>query len=329
METQVAKQAHGGAIQTANDTRYMIFNQPAMEQAFKLAELMASSKAMVPQHLQGSTGDCMAILLQATRWGMDPFAVAQKTHTIKGVLGYEAQLINAVITANAPVTSRINYDWFGDWSKVVGKFIVKKNGEGKEYRVPGWQLKDEDGLGIRVWATIKGEDKPRVLELLLAQARTRNSTLWADDPKQQLAYLAVKRWARLHTPDVIMGVYTKDELEEREVNPDFTSKKTSSVQPSTNQSQYGGEYTEAEYSHNEEATREPQPNPFDQQAVPEISKDTLLNMIASCDSGADLKDIQTQIVQYEKGTPEYSQLVNAYNTRAAAIKAAATTSQEQ
>lgn len=52
---------------------------------------------------------------------------------------------------------------------------------------------------------------------------TRNSTLWADDPRQQLAYLAVKRWARLFCPDVILGVYTPDELddrrEEREVNP--------------------------------------------------------------------------------------------------------------
>jgi hypothetical protein len=63
----------------------------------------------------------------------------------------------------------------------------------------------------------------REVVLLLQQARTRNSTLWADDPKQQLAYLGVKRWARLYTPDVILGVYSVDELEEREINPDFTS----------------------------------------------------------------------------------------------------------
>lgn len=50
---------------------------------------------------------------------------------------------------------------------------------------------------------------------MLAQARTRNSTLWADDPRQQLAYLAVKRWARLYCPEVILGVYTIDELERR------------------------------------------------------------------------------------------------------------------
>ena len=67
---------------------------------------------------------------------------------------------------------------------------------------------------MRVWATIKGESTPRELTLLMAQARTRNSTLWTDDPKQQLAYLAQKRWARLFTPDVILGVYTADELAE-------------------------------------------------------------------------------------------------------------------
>src|SRR5256885_12962122 len=58
------------------------------------------------------------------------------------------------------------------------------------------------GLGVRVWATFRGEEEPRVLELLLAQARTRNSTLWADDPRQHLAYLATKRWSRLYCPDV-------------------------------------------------------------------------------------------------------------------------------
>ncbi|HAU6479257.1 TPA: recombinase RecT, partial [Citrobacter freundii] len=55
-----------------------------------------------------------------------------------------------------------------------------------------------------------------------SQAQVRNSTLWASDPRQQLAYLAVKRWARLYCPDVILGVYSADEVEEREekvINP--------------------------------------------------------------------------------------------------------------
>ena len=84
-------------------------------------------------------------------------------------------------------------------------------------------MADETGIGIIIRARLKGEDEPRELDLLLAQARVRNSPLWADDPRQQLAYLAVKRWARLYCPDVILGVYTPDELEERQekvINPE-------------------------------------------------------------------------------------------------------------
>ncbi|WP_407951427.1 recombinase RecT [Plesiomonas shigelloides] len=90
---------------------------------------------------------------------------------------------------------------------------TKKDNKDIEYRVPNWTFDDEKGCGVRVTAFLPNGEA-RSIELLLQQARTRNSTLWADDPKQQLAYLAVKRWARLYTPDVIMGVYSVDELQE-------------------------------------------------------------------------------------------------------------------
>ncbi|SET60158.1 RecT family recombinase [Thorsellia anophelis] len=179
----------------------------------RFAEIMASGKATLPTHLMGNPSDCMAIAMQAMRWGMDPFVVAQKTHLINGTLGYEAQLVNALINSMSPTKDRINYEWFGNWQKVIGNFVEKMSQKGNKYIAPGWALADERGLGVRVSATMKGESEPRVLELLLSQAQVRNSTLWASDPKQQLAYLAVKRWARLHCPEVLLGVYTPDELE--------------------------------------------------------------------------------------------------------------------
>lgn len=163
----------------------------------------------------------MAVVMQATQWNMNPFAVAQKTHLVNGTLGYEAQLVSAVINNSGAVLDRFHFEWFGDWEKIIGKFKsveskTKKddNGYPKKYVVPDWDTKDEMGLGVRVWATIRGESEPRTLELLMTQARTRNSTLWTEDPKQQLAYLAQKRWARLYAPDVILGVYTPDEIQE-------------------------------------------------------------------------------------------------------------------
>lgn len=204
-------------------TSSLVLDGDSLDKMMRLADLMATGRATVPKHFNGNPADCLAVIMQSMQWGMNPFAVAQKTHQVNGVLGYEAQLVNAVITSRAPVKDRLHYEWYGDWSKVIGKFEIRK-GEKGEYRVPGWKMADEEGLGVKVWATFRGEDEPRVIELLLAQARTRNSTLWADDPRQQLSYLAVKRWSRLYCPDVILGVYSPDELEDvaqpmRDVSP--------------------------------------------------------------------------------------------------------------
>lgn len=205
-----------------------LFDSQYLNAISTFAQIMAQGVSTVPKHLQGNQADCMAVAMQAAQWQMNPFAVAQKTHLINGVLGYEAQLVNAVISRSGVLANRFEYEWYGPWEKIIGKFNIRK-GEKGEYRVPGWTMADEAGIGIVIRATLKGEDQPRELDLLLAQARTRNSTLWADDPRQQLAYLAVKRWARLFCPDVILGVYTPDELEdrqEREINPSPVQKVT-------------------------------------------------------------------------------------------------------
>ncbi|MEH5743844.1 RecT family recombinase [Atlantibacter hermannii] len=199
-----------------------LFDSQYLNAISSFAQMMAQGSATVPRHLQGNPADCMAVAMQAAQWQMNPFAVAQKTHLINGALSYEAQLVNAVISRSGVLATRFEYEWYGPWENVIGKFSIKK-GEKGEYRVPGWTMADETGIGIIIRARLKGEDEPRELDLLLAQARVRNSPLWADDPRQQLAYLAVKRWARLYCPDVILGVYTPDELEERQekvINPE-------------------------------------------------------------------------------------------------------------
>jgi len=177
----------------------MLFDTAKFDQLERFAKIMASGSASVPNHLAGNIGDCMAVTMQAMQWGMNPFAVAGKTHLVNGSLGYEAQLVNAVITSLAPTTGRLQFEWIGGgWDKFMENTAIKAN---------------ELGCQIRVWATLKGEDKPRELVVSMFQATVRNSPLWASDPKQQLAYLAIKKWSRLYCPDVIMGVYSQDEFE--------------------------------------------------------------------------------------------------------------------
>jgi hypothetical protein len=186
----------------------MMFSADGMDRIMKFAELMSAGRVSVPVHFQNKPSDCMAIVMQSMRWGMDPFVVAQKTHVINGTLGYEAQLVNAVVTSSTAVQGRFHFEYGGDWERIGGVAPDKR---------------DESGLFIKVGAILRSETEITWGEpVYLADVKTRNSPLWKTQPKQQIAYLGIKYWARLYCPEVILGVYTPDEVEQRtekEVNP--------------------------------------------------------------------------------------------------------------
>jgi hypothetical protein len=212
---QIAPEAPQDLPPNDTSSAALILNGDGMQRALSFAEVMASGKATIPAHLRGNKGDCLAITMQAMRWGMDPFAVASKTHVSQsGALGYEGQLINAVIISNAPIKGRPKLEYLGDWSKVLGKVEERKSDKGGKYYVATYTKKDEEGLGVIYRATFIGEDEPSEVTVMMSQAYPRFSTQWATDPKQQIAYLAGRKWARLHAPDVILGVYTPEEQEE-------------------------------------------------------------------------------------------------------------------
>lgn len=196
------------------DTATAIFSPSGLRQLQQFAEVMAQSVQTLPKHLAGKPADCMAVAMQAAQWGMNPFAVAQKTHLVNGTLGYEAQLVNAVVTSSRAVQGRFKYEYGGDWDA----YMLHPD---KQH---------EAGLFIRVGAVIRGETEITWGEpVYLAPITTRNSPLWKTAPKQQIAYLAVKYWARLYCPEVILGVYSPDEFDEplprveRDVTPPATS----------------------------------------------------------------------------------------------------------
>lgn len=217
-ETKAVKPSDSGSLvaQRAN------LLPQSLEQVFAFGEMMSRS-GCVPQHLANKDA-CSAVALQALQWGLNPFAVAQKTYMItKGKLSYEAQLIMAVINVSGALNSALKFQWNGEWEKVQGKVIQKEsartddNGEKKKYYIPAWKPEDEKGLSCTVTASLKKDGEEHSLTVELTQATIRNSTLWASDPRQQLAYLTVKRWASLYCPEVILGFVTDEDVyEERQ-----------------------------------------------------------------------------------------------------------------
>lgn len=168
----------------AAPTMAALNDQHVFDRMYRMAELMAAAK-LVPEHLQGSTGDCFMVVQQAYRWQMDPFAVAQKTFVVSGKLGYEGQLVAAVVNSRAPIVGRLAYHYDGSG----------------------------DDRTVTVSGTLEGERQARTLTIRLGDVRTANKN-WSSNTDQMLAYRAARDWARRHTPEVILGVYTQDELEE-------------------------------------------------------------------------------------------------------------------
>ncbi len=211
-----------------------IFNVQALGQLTAFANLMAESQVTVPAHLAGKPADCMAIVMQAMQWGMNPYAVAQKTHLVNGTLGYEAQLVNAVIASSSAIRGRFHYRYGGEWERCTKtkEVTIEKNGRNGKYtaveRVRDWSDEDEIGLYVQVGAILRGEEEITWGEpIYLSGVVTRNSPLWVSNPKQQIAYLGVKYWGRLYCPEVILGVYSPDELDDRQekvINPEPASR---------------------------------------------------------------------------------------------------------
>lgn len=163
-----------------------LFDAQRMQALMDFADMMSKGTVTVPKHLQGKPADCLAITLQAMRWRMDPYIVGGKTHLVNGNLGYEAQLVVAVLKNSGAVRGRPHYEYRGD-------------GNNLECRA-GFVPAGEDAIVWTEWLSISG-------------ITTKNSPLWKVNPKQQFGYLQARNWARLYAPDALLGVYTDDELE--------------------------------------------------------------------------------------------------------------------
>jgi hypothetical protein len=164
----------------------------------KVADTLSRGEIAVPAHCRGRPGVCFALAMQALEWGLPIMSVINKSYVPRNSdrIGFESQLLHAVIEKNAPIKGRLRYEILG---------------EGDERR-------------CKIGATFKGEDKPHeyTSETLGkmhpghvtkdGREYVKGSQLWDDNPEVQMFYSASRQWARLFCPDVLLGAYTPDEL---------------------------------------------------------------------------------------------------------------------
>lgn len=159
-----------------------------MNQLMEFAKTMAIASIAIPKHLRENPGACLAVCIQASEWQMSPFAVANKSYSVNDRLAYEAQLINAVILRRAPI---------------VGRFGISYSGANETRR-------------CKVTAQLREGGSVEYESPEFGKITTKNSPLWKSDPDQQLFYFSSRSMCRRHFPDVLLGIYTADEMEEIE-----------------------------------------------------------------------------------------------------------------
>lgn len=159
--------------------------------AMEIAKVMAAGKISIPAHLRGNPGDCWAIIMLANEWRMSPIQVANKSYSVNNRIAFEASLLQGVVLQRAPIKGRIK---------------VEYSGEG-------------DARACRVWAQLRDEDEQvEYTSPPFGRITPKNSPLWKTDPDQQLFYFSVRALCKRHFPDVLLGIYAKDELED---NPHY------------------------------------------------------------------------------------------------------------
>lgn len=158
-------------------------------EALQLADIMAKASLM-PDHLRNKPGDCLLVVMQAQRWGMDAVSVAQSTSVVHGKLCYEGKLVAAALYSMGAIEGRLKYEFSGTGENRTVKITGRPRGSGVEQVVEGT---------VGNWKT--GNEQ------------------WKKIPDDMLVYRGTRQWARRYAPEALLGVYTPDEFEDTQPEP--------------------------------------------------------------------------------------------------------------
>lgn len=177
--------AAAGATVVSDHVGGVLFQ--SMSEVLEFSKLMSLADTAVPKHLRGNPGACLRIVTQALEWRMSPFAVADKSYFVNDKIAFESQLVHALIEQRAPLDGRLRHRFEGEGESLVCIVTGKVKGEADplEYKSP-----------------------------LFKDIKPKNSPLWTTKPSLQLYYNTVRDFCRVYFPEVLLGIYSRDELED-------------------------------------------------------------------------------------------------------------------
>lgn len=173
----------------SNTNFQVYFNVQLFEHVQRVAKMFAAS-TIVPDQYKNQQSNCFIAIQMATRMNMDPMTFMQKSFIIKGKPGIEAQVGIAALNNSGLIKGRINYEIEGEGAgKKCTAFVYdKETGERYEY--------------------------PLLLSDALKVGMAGQNPNWKAIPDLMLKYRSATYLIRAHYPDVLLGMQTKEELQD-------------------------------------------------------------------------------------------------------------------
>jgi len=164
------------------------FSLQGFEHAQRVAKMLSIS-TLIPEQYRGKVENVMIAMEMSNRMNISPLMVMQNLYIVKGNPGWSGPFVIAMINSSKRFLTSLDFE---------------KSGEGDSYGYTAWCLNLE---GKRIEGTkvdmkmVKGEgwlDKP--------------GSKWKTMPEQMFRYRAAAFFGRVHTPDLLMGMQTADEI---------------------------------------------------------------------------------------------------------------------
>ena len=197
--TQLAEKKEQTAVHQTNKVTDYSLGIFGTSDNFIMAMQMAkalSESTIVPQTYQKNPSNCLIAIEQAQRMNISPLMVMQNLYPIQGKPSWSSKFLIASINASRKFDMELQYD-------------ETKDKDGKPYSCVAWTMKN----GRR----IEG------MEVNMQMAKDegwlgKNGSKWKTMPQLMLRYRAASFFSSLNCPELTMGIYTKEEIEDNDFN---------------------------------------------------------------------------------------------------------------
>lgn len=161
---------------------------------FQLSYQMAkglSESTLVPIPFQKNPANCLIAIEQANRLCISPLAVMQNLNIIQGRPCFSSSFIIALINSSKKYDIELQFD--------------EEEKDGKPYACTCWtELNGRKVSGIKI--TMDMAEKEKWLQ--------KNGSKWQTMPQVMLRYRAASFFARMNCPELSIGLYSKEELDD-------------------------------------------------------------------------------------------------------------------